>query len=527
MEVGRSLDQLDQKIKKVNETIKQATAQTRELDKAIRLDPKDTVSVTQKMKLLESQVGLTTQKVALLKQKQIEANKAFANGDMSAKEYNKVVVAVMQAENQLKSYNKQVKEMNDAPTYQRLAQISQGFDKFRGGLEKTQKVLKTMSAITLGLITAATTLVTTFTATTTALNEQAKALDVNIEKLQLQRNVYKQITGDASNYDSALSSLKSVLNSITLGQGGGYANILEYLGVATKDVEGNTKSLSVVYEEILEALGGVEETTTRNALAYELFGENAINVLEVMETSSEAIEELNNKQLELGITTEEQAETAEKIKEQWDALKVEYMQVAGELAESLLPTIQILSEFVIENVLPILSTVAGWFNSMTPGQQKFTLFLMLVIVLLPKVVAIFTAIVGVVKAITMASYGAAGGIGAVSAASTPLLPILWAVAAVVLVVATLFAFLMGQSTNLTDTLNQQTSQMEDLQAQYSDMGSDFDVNSSQVSENSNKSSIDVNVNIDATGDSPISQENAELVADLLAERINKELGGKI
>ena len=69
--------------------------------------------------------------------------------------------------------------------------------------------------------------------------------------------------------------------------------------------------------------------------------------------------------------------------------------------------------------------------------------------------------------------------------------------------------------------------MEDLQAQYSDIGTDFDVNTTQVSENHNKNSIDVNVDINAHGDSSISQENAEIVADLLAERINKELGGKI
>jgi len=258
-----------------------------------------------------------------------------------------------------------------------------------------------------------------------------------------------------------------------------------------------------------------------------LFGENAINVLEVMQTSAEIIDELNQKQQDLGITTEEQVKTAKQVQETWNELKFGFMEVSAELAENLLPIIQVLSEFVIENVLPILTSITNWFGSMSPQQQKFTIFLLLLIVLLPKIVSIITAIVGVIKAITVASYGAAGGVGAVSAASTPLLPILWAVAAVVLVVATLFAFLMGQSTNLTQTLNQQTSQMADLEAQYSNMGSDFDVNTTQVSENANHSQVDINVDINATGDSPISQENAELVADLLAERINKELGGKI
>lgn len=527
MEVGRSLEEIDQKVKKLNESIKLTTSQTRELDKALKLDSKNTEASAQKMKNLETQIGLATQKVALLKQKQIEANKAFQNGDMTAKEFNKIQVSVMQAENELKKYNIELKNTADAPTIERIGKLKTGFDNVEKSLEKTQKTAKKLSAITLTLITTITASITAFTNQTMALEEEAKALDVSIEKLQLQRNVYKEITGDASNYDSALTSLKSVMTSIALGNGSSYLNILKHLGISTKDLNGNTKDLETMYDEIIQVFGEMEDTTIRNSLAYELFGDNAINVLEVLQTSTETIDELNQKQLELGITTQGQVGTAKEIQKTWNELKLEFMQVSGELAENLLPIIQTLSEFVIENVLPILTAITDWFGGMSPQQQKFTVFLLLIIILLPKIVSIITAIVGVIKAITVASYGAAGGIGAVSTASTPLLPILWAVAAVVLVVATLFAFLMGQSTNLTSTLKQQTSQMEDLQKQYSNMGDDFDVNTTQVSENSNHSQVDINVDINATGDNAISQENAELVADLLAQKINKELGGKI
>lgn len=527
MEVGRSFDAIDQKVKKLNDTIKLATNQTKELDKALKLDPKNTEASTQKLKLLENQVGLTTQKLALLKQKQIEANQLFAKGDISAKEYSKIQVAVMKTENEVAKLNQEIKNTADAPTLQKVDKLAQGFGKVKTALKKSQKVAKTFSTITLAMVTAITASITAFTNQTLAINEQAKALGVSAEKMQLQRNLYKELTGDANNYDSALTNLRSIMNSITLGNGSGYLNILKRLGVATTDNQGNTRELSEVYDDILKSLAEMENSTLRNSLAYELFGENAINVLEVMQTSAETINELNEKQQELGITTEEQIATAEQMQEHWNNMKLEFMAVTAELAESLLPIVQALTEFVIEFIIPILRTITNWFTGMSPQQQKFTLFLLLIIILLPKIVAIFTAIVSVVKAITLASYGAAGGIGAVSAASTPLIPILWAVAAVILIVATIFAFLTGQSDSLTKSLNAQTGQMEDLQAQYSDMGSEFDINTTQVSENSNKSSIDVNVDINAYGDTSVSQENAELVADLLAERINKELGGKI
>ena len=127
-EIGRSLDEIDSKVKKLNETLKQSTAQTRELDKAVKLDPKATEVAAQRMKNLSNQIGIATQKVALLKQKQLEATKAFNNGDMTAKEFNKIEVAVMKAENELRSYNKQLNDATQAPTLGKISSLSKGFD---------------------------------------------------------------------------------------------------------------------------------------------------------------------------------------------------------------------------------------------------------------------------------------------------------------------------------------------------------------------------------------------------------------
>lgn len=527
MEVGRSLDDIDQKVKKLNESLRQASEQTRELDKAIKLDPKNIDASTKKMQLLKTQVGQATQKVTLLKQKQLEASKAFQNGDITAKEFNKIEVAVLKAENELKRYNKEIENATGSKRLQGIANINNGFGKLESTLKRTQKALRVFSGLASALVATITASITTFTRTTVALEEQAKAFDINIEKMQLLRNVYKNITGDASNYDSAMNSLKNIMTSIALGQGSAYSNILKKLGVQTKDLDGNTKSLSSIYDSILQSLSNMENETLRNSLAYELFGENAINVLEVMQTSVETIAELNEQQTALGITTEGQVETAEQIQEAWNGMKNEFMKVSAELAENLLPIIKTISEFIIKNVIPILKDISNWFANLSPEEQKFTVFLLALLILLPKVISIITAIIGVVKAITIASYGAAGGIGAVSAASVPLIPIALAVVAVILTLALLFAFLTGRSKELTNTLGKQADTMSNLETSYSNIGDDIDINTNQVSENSNTNRSEIHVDIDAHGDTQMSQENAELVADALSDRINRELGGKI
>lgn len=527
MEVGRSLEEIDQKVKKLNSSIKDSTSLVRELDKSLKLDPKNAEAMANKIKNLQNEVGLATQKVSLLRQKQLEANKAFQNGDMTAKEFAKIELSVLKAENELKKYNSELEKTSNSNTLNKINSISKGFDNVTNSLQKAQKAASVFSKIALTLIGSATALATAFATTTTSLVKSSKELEVNVEKLQLQRNIYKEITGDANNYDKALTSLKNVLNSITLGQGTAYLNILNKLGVSTIDLEGNTKSLSTIYDDVLISLNEMENTTLRNQLAYELFGENAISVLEVMQTSQETITELNEQQLELGITTEENAQTAIQLQETWEEIKIKFMSVSAELAESLLPLLQTLSEFLLETVIPILTTIISWFTSLDPRTQKFLAFLLMLIVILPKVISIITMIIGVVKAITVASYGAAGGIGAVSAASIPLIPIALAVVAVILTLALLFAFLTGRSNELTKQLDSQAGIMEGITQSYSDLESDFNVNTTQISENSNRDTIDVNVNIDASGDTQMSQQNAELVADILAQKINKELGGKI
>ena len=127
MEVGRSLDEIDQKVKKLNSSLSQSTQLTRELDKSIKLDPKNTEAVTNKMKSLQTQIGLATQKVALLKQKQAEANKAFAEGNLAEKEFNKIEVAVVKAENELKKYNNELAQATNQGRIDGVNKLSRGF----------------------------------------------------------------------------------------------------------------------------------------------------------------------------------------------------------------------------------------------------------------------------------------------------------------------------------------------------------------------------------------------------------------
>lgn len=88
------------------------------------------------------------------------------------------------------------------------------------------------------------------------LDTVSKKFRITAEELQVQRNLYQQTTGSASNFDSALTSLNKMMTSIAKGSNS-YNEVLDKLGVSTVDSLGKQKSLSQVYAEVTNALSNV------------------------------------------------------------------------------------------------------------------------------------------------------------------------------------------------------------------------------------------------------------------------------
>lgn len=523
VEITRSLEEIDRKVKELNSTLRASSTETRELNRALRLDSKNAEAVAKKMDVLQTSIGTATQKVALLKQKQEEANKALARGDISASEYKKIELAVLRAQNQLQGFNNEIVKTQKMS----VKQLETQFDKLTSSLNKAQNIAKTFSKVALGLVTTLGAAATAFAITGSELDTVSKKFKISAEELQVQRNLYQQATGSAGNFDSAMTSLNKVMSQIAKGSGTAYQEVLGKIGVSTVDNQGKQKALSQVYRELMIALSAVSDENERAMMSSILFGNSGIYVSDVAGLTIKEVQEYNQTLAENGIISSSSAAKAKEVADAMDNVKLQLQQVSSEVMVALMPLIMELAEIAKVTIVPILQGIADWFSKMSPEQMKFVFFLLILVIMLPKIISIITAIVGVVKALTLASYGAAGGVGAVSAASAPLLPIILAVSAAVLVLVLLFAMLAGKSKDVTGELGKQQKKFADMQSQYNSMAADMDGTVELTSTNYNKQTINYDVNINAHGDTPISQEAADMVAGNLADRINASLGGKI
>jgi phage-related minor tail protein len=334
VEIARSLEEIDNKVKALNKTLKAAGNETKELDKSLKFDSKNT-EAAKKMTALQTAVGTATQKVALLKQKQDEANKAFQRGDISAAEYKKIEVAVIKTENELKSLNNEMAKTQKL----KLDNTAAGFNKLTGNLKKAEGVAKSFSNVALGIVAALGAAATAFAVTGTEIDKTVKQFKISAEELQIQRNLYNKATGSADNYDSAMTSLNKAMTSIAKGCGKAYVEMLDRLGVSTTDGEGRQKSLAQVYSEVMAALRGVTDENEQATLANMLFGGSGMYVAEVAALSNAEVSAYNQNLIDNGIISSESAAKAREVSDAMDGVKQQLQAASAELMVALLPLI--------------------------------------------------------------------------------------------------------------------------------------------------------------------------------------------
>ncbi|MBQ1617028.1 MAG: phage tail tape measure protein, partial [Ruminococcus sp.] len=169
--LGKAIDDSKKKSKSLQTELKQ-------VEKLLKLDPKNVELVAQKQKILAEQVEETKKRLSLLKDEQSKVNQLFKNGEIGEEDYRKYRRDVEQteitlknletqlkttgdqfaemqrksgaatfrnAENKVEHFKGKVKDMTDA-ALENAQKLSEGFDKVGDGLEKAGSVLNKGSA---------------------------------------------------------------------------------------------------------------------------------------------------------------------------------------------------------------------------------------------------------------------------------------------------------------------------------------------------------------------------------------------
>ena len=119
------------------------------------------------------------------------------------------------------------------------------------------------------------------------------------------------------------------------------ARIFDALGISVTDVTGRLKDQSVLIPEIADAFKGMEDGTTKTALALALFGKSGTEMIEFLNQGSGGLKEFEDKARSLGIVIDsETAAAADEFNDIMGDLKAIVAGGALTVAKELLPALK-------------------------------------------------------------------------------------------------------------------------------------------------------------------------------------------
>lgn len=119
------------------------------------------------------------------------------------------------------------------------------------------------------------------------------------------------------------------------------AKIFEALGITVTDAEGKLKDLDVLVPEVADKFKGLEDGTTKTALALKLLGRSGVELTEFFNLGSDGIAKFIDKVRELGVEVDENtAAAADEFKDTLGEVKVLMGGLGLTIARELLPSLK-------------------------------------------------------------------------------------------------------------------------------------------------------------------------------------------
>lgn len=418
IDIGANTVPLTDALKEADKSLKSTQTQLNDVNRLLKLDPKNVELLSQKHKLLTSAIKDTNDK---LKQEREALKQLADNNDGSDKDKQQMEALkreIIATESALKNYKAQLDAMPNALT------------KFADGLSAAADKTKLLSATAVTALTGMAGMAVKAGAMADDLNTLAKQTGFTTEELQKMQYAADRI-------DVSVDTITGGLQKLTVQVKNGN-DAFDTLGVKLTDASGNTRSMTDIFYDTVEALSHIENETDRDTMAMELFGKSASSLAGIVDDGGAALRQLGEEAENAGlILSQDAVDAANTFNDKVDELKAKaqaaFFESGAAIAESFIPAMEKLVE-VGTNVLQFVA------NMDTGTIQLVTTILALTAALTPVLKALSVGIglinnVGtlingltttVIPAVSSAM--AAGSAGMIAALSS-VLPVIAAIAA--------------------------------------------------------------------------------------------------
>lgn len=299
--IGAETTGLNKALADVNKQSRDIASELKQVERGLKFNPKDTVLLAQKQKLLGDQVSAAREKLDRLRTAQEQVNEQFKKGDISEGQYRAFQREVVEAESKLKHFETQLKSTQD-----RSKEFADRMGEVSKKLEDLSKKFAPISAIGGAVGGALVGLAVKAGKLSDDLHTLSDTTGLSMETLQKFRYASDLI-------DVSVETLSGSLARLTRNMGNAQRGNVQTqeafarLGVSITDVNGNLRDNEEVFNEVIKALGQIEEETERDAVAMQLFGRSAQQLNPLIKGGADRLKELGDEAKAAGLIMSDEA----------------------------------------------------------------------------------------------------------------------------------------------------------------------------------------------------------------------------
>ena len=389
IEIGGDTTGLDKALRGVNSEIKETQSNLKDVEKALKLDPKNTELLAQKQRELAKAVDATSKKLDTLKEAQKQAAEQLARGDIGQEQYDALTREIVKAEAELKNAK------------QAAAGFNAELEASRAKLNEVSTAAGTVADKTKGLSTAAAGALTALgglaiKAADTADELMSMSKQSGISTDELQRMKYAADLVDVS-LDSMVGAQAKLTKSMA-----GNTEAFDRLGVQVRMSNGTMRDANTVFYETLTALSHIGNETERDQFAMQIFGKSANELAGIIDDGGAALRAYGDEAQQLGLIMDETTlQGLNAFNDELDRLKAaamaDLLKAGAAALEGLRP--------LLETIIDVLGGLLNIIGNLSPG-------LISVLGTMALMVATISPVAGIINAITAAAASAGGVIAA-------------------------------------------------------------------------------------------------------------------
>jgi len=400
---------LTKSLNDANKEIKNTQSQLKDVERLLKLDPKNTELLRQKQELLGKAIGETNTKLETLKK--AEETMKSQGVDQNSEQFMALQREIAATEGELKKLTDEAGKTVSA------------FDKVKAATDKIAQGAKNVADKTKGLSLAGGAVAGGLLATGKNAIQTADDLATLAKRSGLSTDMLQKFAYASDMVDVSTEELVSAMTKMKKNMGDNPA-AFEALGVSVTNADGTFRGLEEVFYDSLAALSQIGDETERDLAAMDLFGKGADTLATIIDDGGVGLQEYGAQAQALGLILSEDTigkltATGDTIDEMKARATATLTEVGAQLLENLAPT--------IDTIVEKIGEVVAWLGTLDSDTLN-------TILIVAGVIAAISPVAGLISGITTAIGGVTSAIQFLLA--NPIVLLIAGIVALVTLIAT-------------------------------------------------------------------------------------------